>query len=53
MSAFNAEHNVTLNCADNAADTVKIACLAGEGGYLIGPAHLAFRKNKLQSFAGA
>ena len=43
MSAFNAEHNVTLNCADNAADTVKIACLAGEGGYLVGPAHLAFK----------
>ena len=43
MSAFNAEHNVSLNCAAGAADTAKIACLAGDGGYLVGPAHLVYK----------
>ena len=43
MSAFDAGHNVSLTCADGAADDVKIACLAGDGGYLVGPAHLAYK----------
>ena len=43
MSAFSAEHNVSLNCADGATDDVKIACLAGDGGYLVGPAHIAYK----------